>query len=100
MAGLTTIPKRFHSGFKSLISLDDDVFLSIVDGLSLTPLASSLKKVAESVSKIKSLPQGVVQDILTSVGSLTFLLEKGIGLEDLIDDIYHAAGQAKLYETD
>jgi len=88
MAILNNIPEGQYEGFENLLLIEESTFKDIMDGLSLVQFVSSPIKLAETVSKIKSLPeQDDIQSIFYSVGGLIFFLEKNFNVEQIVEDV-------------
>jgi hypothetical protein len=84
---ISFIPERYEEGLKRMVSIDDKVFASILEGLSYTSLVSSLSILTDRVTKINNnLDTTDLREIFLSAGSLTVFLDKGT-IQQIVDDI-------------
>ncbi|MBD0366736.1 MAG: hypothetical protein ICV53_11620, partial [Flavisolibacter sp.] len=96
---LNNIPERRREGFRKIASINDDIFTKIQDGLSYTSLTSSLETLSNRVAEIKKLDPSDLEEMFSSVGSLSSFVEGEEMIKDVVDDIAFISVDLDLLET-
>ncbi len=87
MPKINFIPERYEEGFKKISSIDEELFKDINEGLSTSPLVSSLGELSESIAKLKEINENDVSEIFSSAGSLTPFIETEENLDEITEDV-------------
>lgn len=87
MPKIKFIPERYEEGFKKISSIDEELFKDVIEGLSSSPLVSSLGELSENIAKQKKINDNDISEIFYSAGSLTPFIETEENLDEISEDV-------------
>ena len=98
MPKINFIPDRYEEGFKKISSIEEEIFKDIIEGLSSSPLVSSLNELSASIAKSEDINEEDVSEMFLSAGSLTPIIDTEDILDEISEDVTVIAIEEKLID--